>query len=70
MCVFFFTGANNHTRFSFMMSLSLMCKHVSSYLPRQVFLEVLPEMQPELSEDGRKPERYEEVSGMKRFSVL
>ena len=44
-----------------------MYKHVSSYLPLQVFLEVFPEMQPELSEDGGKPEGYEEISGTKRW---
>lgn len=30
----------------------------------QVFLEVLPEMQPELFEECRQPSRYEKVSGM------
>lgn len=42
-----------------------MYKHVSSYLPLQVFLEVFPEMQPELSEDGGKPKGHEEISGTK-----
>lgn len=45
-----------------------MYKHVSSYLPLQVLLEVFPEMQPELSEDSREPQGYEEISGMNRWS--
>lgn len=48
----------------------LMYKHVSFYLPLQVFLEVFPEMQPELSEDSRKPEGYEEISGTKKREKL
>lgn len=44
-----------------------MYKHVSPYLPLQVLPEVFPEMQPELSEDSRKPKGYEEISGTNRW---
>ena len=44
-----------------------MYKHVSSYLPLQVLLEVFPEMQPELSEDCRKPKGHEEISGTREM---
>ncbi|KAM7391982.1 hypothetical protein PAMP_022628 [Pampus punctatissimus] len=36
-------------------------------LTHEVLLEVFPEMQPELSEDSRKPEGYEEISGTMRW---
>lgn len=64
-----FKIANDHTPDSFMVSFISDLQTVSSYLPLQVLLEVFPEMQPELSEDSRKPKRYEEIPGMKRLLI-